>query len=290
LLKDGYFIFEYKRPTTGLQGSFGLQISVNPDFRQPEKTLVNNSYLLNFFITKDIVRPVLEVTFDGRHILNGDIVSANPVVVIQSKDENQFLWQKDTSTFDLYIKRPGSTNFDLVKMGTEALFFPATDRSNFARVEYRPADLASGLYTLRVQSRDAKQNNAGIQNYEIEFNVVREQSITHFYPYPNPFTSSMRFVFTLTGTQVPDDIRVKIMTTEGRVVREVSKAELGDIHVGNNITQWSWDGTDQYGDKLGNGTYFYKVTVKNAGEDVKLRATKGDDAFKDQVGVIYLLR
>jgi len=290
LLKDGYFIFEYKRPTTGLQGSFGLQISVNPDFRQPEKTLVNNSYLLNFFITKDIVRPVLEVTFDGRHILNGDIVSANPVVVIQSKDENQFLWQKDTSTFDLYIKRPGSTNFDLVKMGTEALFFPATDRSNLARVEYRPADLASGLYTLRVQSRDAKQNNAGIQNYEIEFNVVREQSITHFYPYPNPFTSSMRFVFTLTGTQVPDDIRVKIMTTEGRVVREVSKAELGDIHVGNNITQWSWDGTDQYGDKLGNGTYFYKVTVKNAGEDVKLRATKGDDAFKDQVGVIYLLR
>jgi hypothetical protein len=217
-------------------------------------------------------------------------VSANPVVVIQSKDENQFLWQKDTSTFDLYIKRPGSTNFDLVKIGTEALFFPATDRSNLARVEYRPADLASGLYTLRVQSRDAKQNNAGIQNYEIEFNVVREQSITHFYPYPNPFTSSMRFVFTLTGTQVPDDIRVKIMTTEGRVVREVSKAELGDIHVGNNITQWSWDGTDQYGDKLGNGTYFYKVTVKNAGEDVKLRATKGDDAFKDQVGVIYLLR
>lgn len=290
LIKDGYFLFEYVRPTTGLQGSFGMQISVNPDFRQPEKTLVNNSYLLNFYITRDVMRPVLEVTFDGRHILNGDIVSANPVIVIHSKDENQFLWQKDTSTFDVFIKRPGSSAFEMVNMGSEALFFPATNKNNLARVEYRPTELESGLYTLRVQSRDAKKNNAGTQNYEIEFNVVREQSITHFYPYPNPFTSSMRFVFTLTGTQVPDEIRVKIMTAEGRVVREVTKAELGDIHVGNNVTQWSWDGTDQYGDKLGNGTYFYKVTVKNAGEDVKLRASKGDDSFKDQVGVIYLMR
>ncbi|MCC7298444.1 MAG: T9SS type A sorting domain-containing protein [Bacteroidia bacterium] len=141
-----------------------------------------------------------------------------------------------------------------------------------------------------MQSRDFKQNNAGVQQYEVDFNVIREQSITHFYPYPNPFTSSMRFVFTLTGTSVPDAINVKIMTAEGRVVKELNKDDLGDIHVGNNITQWAWDGTDQYGDKLGNGTYFYKVTVKSGGEEVKLRESKGDGSFKEQVGVIYLMR
>jgi flagellar hook assembly protein FlgD len=100
----------------------------------------------------------------------------------------------------------------------------------------------------------------------------------------------MKFVFTLTGTNVPEDIRIKIANSSGRVVKEVNKEELGAIHIGNNITDWTWNGTDQFGDMLANGPYFYTVTVKDKGEDVKLRATKGDGSFKNQTGVIYLLR
>lgn len=290
LKPDSVFVFPFKAQTTGLSGTYSLQVTVNQYFSQPEMTLANNSAVLNFYVTRDIMNPLLDVTFDGRHILQGDIVSANPVIRIQSKDENKFLLQKDTSTIQLFVKKPGSATFDPVKWGGEAQFYPAAGKDNRARVEYKPADLPGGTYTLRVQSHDASNNKAGNTEYEIDFNVVREQSVTHFYPYPNPFTSSMRFVFTLTGTEVPEDIRVKIMTAEGRVVKEVTKDELGDIHVGNNITSWAWDGTDQYGDKLGNGTYFYKVTVKHNGEEVKLRASAGDASFKEQVGVIYLMR
>lgn len=290
LKPDSFFMIKYKHPTVGLKGPYGLQITVNSQYQQPEKTLVNNSSLINFFVTRDIMKPVLNVTFDGRHIIDGDIVSANPFILITSTDENKFLWQKDTSTFDLFFKRPNATDFEKIQFGSEALFFPAKNTQNQAKIEYRPLDLPSGTYTLKVQSRDAKQNQAGYQSYEINFNVIREQSITHFYPYPNPFTSSMRFVFTLTGTTLPEEIKIKIMTAEGRVVKELSKDDLGEIHVGNNITQWAWDGTDQYGDKLGNGTYFYKVSVKSGGEEVKLRESKGDGSFKNQVGVIYLMR
>jgi hypothetical protein len=170
------------------------------------------------------------------------------------------------------------------------MFYPATNKNNNARIEYRPVDLPTGIYTLKVQSRDASKNPSGTLAYEIDFNIIREQSVTRFYPYPNPFTSTMRFVFTLTGTEVPDEMNVKIMTVDGRVVKELRKEDLGDIKVGNNITDWFWDGTDQYGDKLGNGTYFYKVVVKDNGEELKLRETKGDSSFKEQVGVIYLMR
>ncbi|MBS3915272.1 MAG: hypothetical protein KG003_12305 [Bacteroidetes bacterium] len=287
---DSLFYFEYKFPTKGMSGPYGIQISVNPQFEQPEKTLVNNNTLINFYVLRDVINPVLDVTFDGRHILNGDIVSASPVIMISSKDENKFLWQKDTSTFDLFLKRPGSTVFNKIPFGSEAQFFAATGKDNKARIEYRPVDLADGIYTLKVQSRDANQNQAGSLEYNIDFNIIREQTVTHFYPYPNPFTSSMRFVFTLTGTEVPEEMNVKIMTAEGRVVKELKREDLGELRMGNNITDWAWDGTDQYGDKLGNGTYFFKVTVKSGGEEVKLRATKGDSSFKEQVGVIYLMR
>lgn len=290
LKKDSFFVFKLAMPTTGLDGPFGLSVSVNSQYKQPEVTLTNNSAVINFYVQKDVISPKLEVTFDGRNILNGDIVSSNPVILITSKDENKYLWQKDTAGFDLMLKRPGSSTYEEVRLGTDAVYFAATDNNNNAKIEYKPQNLSDGLYHLKVQSRDAKLNAAGKLEYEIGFNVINEESVTNFYPYPNPFTTRMRFVFTLTGNQVPDDIRVKIMTAEGRVVKEVTKEDLGDIHIGNNITQWEWDGTDQFGDKLANGTYFYKVTVKNNGDDLKLRASKGDASFKEQVGVIYLMR
>ena len=287
---DSAFYFAFKLPTTGLAGPYVLQVNINQFFEQPEITLVNNSALINFYVTKDLMSPLLDITFDGRHILQGDVVSANPIIQILSKDENKYLLQKDSSTFDLLLKRPESNVFEMLKWGSEARFYAAQNKENKARIEYRPADLSNGSYTLKVQSRDASKNLSGALDYEILFNVVREESVTHFYPYPNPFTSSMRFVFTLTGTNIPDEIKIKIMTAEGRVVKELNKEDLGDVHVGNNITSWAWDGTDQFGDKLGNGTYFYKVSVKNNGQELKLRQSAGDASFKEQVGVIYLLR
>lgn len=289
LAPDSFIVFRKRFPTTGLKGQYMLQIAFNPKFRQPEMTMVNNTAIMNFFVQKDVINPMLDVTFDGRRILNGEIVSANPFILISSKDENKFLLQTDTQKIEVFLKKPGSSDFQPVPKESYT-YFPATGKDNKARVEFRPQNLSDGVYTLKVQSADYSNNKAGKNEYEVNFEIVREQSVTNFYPYPNPTTGSMRFVFTLTGTKIPEDIRVKIMNTEGRVVKEVSNEELGILRVGNNITDWTWDGTDQFGDKLANGTYFFKVTVKDGGEEVKLRQTKGDGSFKEQVGVIYLMR
>jgi flagellar hook assembly protein FlgD len=77
--------------------------------------------------------------------------------------------------------------------------------------------------------------------------------------YPNPFTTSTAFVFTVTGSEVPQNIRIQILTITGKIVREITKDELGPIHVGQNITEYKWDGTDMYGSKLANGVYLYRV-------------------------------
>lgn len=289
LQPDSILVFREALPTLGLSGPYALQIAFNAGFKQPELTMANNAALLNFYVQKDVINPLLDVTFDGKHIMNGEIVSPSPFILVSSKDENQHLLQSDSQKMMLFIKKPGSGSFEQVS-GQELVYSPANSRQNRASMEYRPLDLADGNYILKVQSWDYSGNQAGRNDYEISFNVVREKTVTRFYPYPNPFTSKMRFVFTLTGTRIPEEIRVKIMNVEGRVVKEVSKEELGNLRIGNNITDWTWDGTDQFGDRLANGTYFYKVTVKDGGEELKLRATKGDASFKEQVGVIYLMR
>jgi flagellar hook assembly protein FlgD len=94
----------------------------------------------------------------------------------------------------------------------------------------------------------------------------------------------------LTGSEIPEDLKIQIMTVSGKVVREITKQEIGPIHIGNNRTQYAWDGRDEFGDKLANGVYLYRVLIKNKGGNFEHRDSAGDKSFKKQFGKLYLLR
>ena len=80
------------------------------------------------------------------------------------------------------------------------------------------------------------------------------------------------------------------MTVTGRVVREIFLEELGPIRIGNNLTEFAWDGRDTFGDQLANGVYLYQVDARINGQPIELRSTAGDAGFKNGLGKIYLLR
>ena len=59
---------------------------------------------------------------------------------------------------------------------------------------------------------------------------------------------------------------------------------------GNNLTDYAWDGRDEFGDQLANGVYLYKVFMRKNGQNVELRPSAGDRGFKNGYGKLYLLR
>jgi flagellar hook assembly protein FlgD len=79
------------------------------------------------------------------------------------------------------------------------------------------------------------------------------------------------------------------MNVSGTVVREITKHELGDIQIGRNISEFEWNGTDEYGDKLARGVYLYRVIVKIDGQDVEHRESGADQYFTKSFGKMYLL-
>jgi len=96
---------------------------------------------------------------------------------------------------------------------------------------------------------------------------------------------------------VPQNIRIQIMTITGKIVREITKDELGPLHIGRNITEFKWDGTDQYGQKLANGIYLYRVITNLNGRSLdKYRSTEKynedntDKYFNKGYGKMYLMR
>jgi hypothetical protein len=290
------FILSYKISTLGQTGLNRLSIRVNPNFAQPEERLDNNVLDLKYVVLKDDKSPLLDVVFDGIHILDHEIVSPSTVITMSVLDDNTFILINDPSAFTAVIQQvneygiPIGSSDTLNVSDNDVFFYPAMKSSDKAIFEYKPQSLASGKYNLIVQVKDGSGNRSSDLNYDINFEVVKESGISNIYPYPNPFTTSMKFVYTLTGEKVPDYMKIQIMTVTGKVVREITKEELGFIKIGNNISEYSWNGTDEFGDQLANGVYLYKVTAKINGENIALRETAGDQYFTQGFGKIYLIR
>lgn len=270
-----------------------LWIDVNTESNskyQLEQYHFNNIARIGFNVNKDNINPLLDVTFDGSHILNGDIVSSKPHVLITLKDENKFLALNDTSKFKVFIKYPNQAIEKRILFSNALQFTPAQLPNNSCKIEWKPEFAEDGKYKLLVQASDRSSNVSGAIDYNILFEIVNKQTVTEVLNYPNPFSTSTRFVFTLTGSEIPDIFTIQIMTITGKVVKEITKNELGNLHIGRNITEYAWDGKDEFGDKLANGVYLYKVITRHNGSAVEKQQTDADSFFKKGIGKLVIIR
>jgi len=293
--------FEYGFNTLnrGLEGDILFLVEVNPTEERPERNYFNNVYVQTFHVIVDRKNPIMDVTFDGKHIIQGDFVSPRPEILIEINDENQFVANDDTSAFELNFY-PGTscTGCDkrvFIEGSPEVRWEPATLPENKARLYFYPgleAPLEDGEYTLQVQGRDRKGNATGEAGkyYEISFRVENQSTMTQVLNYPNPFSTSTRFVFTLTGATVPEVFQVHIYTISGKLVKIVDLKAMGDVHLGQNITEYAWDGTDEYGDRLANGVYLYRVVTRSSSGDIELRDEGINQYFNNGWGKMYLMR
>jgi hypothetical protein len=274
-------------------GNNALWMHVNPIKHpryQKEQEQFNNIARLAFKVDRDVTNPLLDVTFDGVRILNKDLVSAKPHIHISLKDENKFLALNDTAAFQVKIKHPGQSALKPLYFANELQFTPANLPNNSCKIDYYPNFINDGIYELSVQGRDRSANRSGATEYKIQFEIKNKASVTQVMNYPNPFSTSTRFVFTLTGSEIPEVFTIQIMTISGKVVREITKEELGTIRVGRNITEYAWDGKDDFGDKLGNGVYLYKVITRLNNKEVEKFNSDADKYFVKEFGKMVIMR
>lgn len=282
--------------TETLAGRNVTYIEANPDNDQPEQYHFNNFAFRNLYVKPDSLNPLLDVTFDGIHILNRDIVSSKPNILVKLKDEAKWMILDDTSLLTLQVKYPNGSvrrfyfNNDTLRF-TPAGQAPNTD--NTATIDFRPYFPLDGEYEMIITGKDKSNNKAGAIEYRVVFEVINKPMISNMLNYPNPFTTSTAFVFTITGNEVPQNIKIEIMTVTGKIVREITKQELGPLNIGRNITEFKWDGTDQYGQKLANGVYLYRVITNLNGKSLdkyKADGDKTDKYFNKGYGKMYLMR
>ncbi|MBI5372188.1 MAG: hypothetical protein HZA79_09220 [Sphingobacteriales bacterium] len=282
--------------TGGIPGPNTVFIEANPDNDQLEQHHFNNFAFRNLYVKPDSLNPIMDVTFDGMHILNRDIVSSKPDIIVKLKDEAKWMALDDTTLLTLQVRYPNGSLRRFYFNNDTLQFIPAGQTpvtDNTATLNFKPYFQQDGEYEMIISGKDKSNNEAGAIEYRVLFEVINKPMISNMLNYPNPFTSSTAFVFTITGNEVPQNIKIEIMTVTGKIVREITKDELGPLRIGRNITEFKWDGTDQYGQKLANGIYLYRVITNLNGKALDKYKAQGDDTnkyFNKGYGKMYLMR
>src|SRR5690606_32016573 len=139
--------FKIKESTLGLAGKNNLSITLE-NMNNGDIYDFNNNISYEFTVEDDKQEPNIDILFDGKRIVNGEIVSATPIIDIASIDENSFLLQKDTSLLDIYLKRENENMFKRINFSDNRLHIIETGSSTNNRmvVRYTPDKLENGLF------------------------------------------------------------------------------------------------------------------------------------------------
>ena len=246
--------------------------------------------LLPCYIQTDIKNPLIDVLVDGRHVLQGDIISGTPTIEIRVYDENNYLFLQDTSLFTLYATNLSTgTGIPFYFADTSIIqFFPARDSAHQCLIILNPEFFEDGLYELHIQARDVSGNYAGTQEYILYFEIQQEPRISVLYNYPNPCETFTIFRFIITGNEVPKDARIEIFSETGVLVKEIPLPE-SKIHIGTNSVDVSWNGTDSHGIILPNGLYIYRLVFSNK-DSYDHYATPHDEVMNKAYGKLIIQR
>lgn len=146
--------------------------------------------------------------------------------------------------------------------------FYESDLDSYQRgtIRYPLSDLPNGKHTLKLRVWDVYNNPSEAYT---EF-VVADNSdlaIKHLLNYPNPFTTNTGFYFEHNAPGQNLDVRIEIYTVSGKLVKIIDGYYGGE---GYRVGPISWDGRDDFGDRIGRGTYVYRVKIKTpAGKSVE---------------------
>ncbi len=197
--------------------------------------------------------PDIEIFFDNAAYISSYLVGPDPNLIVRLFDETGL---NTTGTGvghkleGILNKNPGSP-IDF----TDYFVGELDAGGKKGEINYKFNKMNDGDYTIEVKAWDVFNN---FSNEESFFTVVSTNDLVvrDIYNYPNPFSSNTSFTFQHNLSR-PVDVKINVYTIAGRMIKQLEEKNLDQKFVKIN-----WDGRDEDGDQLGNGTYLYKLIVK----------------------------
>jgi len=210
---------------------------------------------INESAAKDITPPIVKLYMNDQSFVNGGITNESPIFLALLQDENGINTASGIG-HDIVAILDGNEN-NPYKLND----YYETELDNYksGKLKFPFRNLTKGLHTISFKAWDVYNNLA---TSEIQFLVVGDDSITltNVLNYPNPFVSYTQFWFTHNKPFEPLEVQIQVLTITGKIVWTRNQTVTDDGFLSRDI---SWDGKDDFGERIGKGVYIYKLTVKS---------------------------
>jgi hypothetical protein len=215
---------------------------------------------VNLNAPEDNTGPNINLYMNDENFVSGGITNENPTLLANLYDENGINTASGIGHDITAILDGDETN--VYKLN--AYYVAAVDDYQRGSLSYPMRDLSPGLHTLTLKAWDV-YNNASTQDIQfVVFDKDVSLELTNVLNYPNPFVNYTEFWFNHNSSDVLD-VSIQIFTVSGKLIKTIN----GQTNTGSNTTSalsrdLTWDGTDDFGSKIGKGVYVYKLKVRSA--------------------------
>lgn len=210
---------------------------------------------INTNAVADVTPPRVKLYMNDESFVNGGITNESPFFLAFLEDEHG-------------INTASGIGHDIVAIldGDETKpyilnDYYETELNNYTKgkIRYPFRNLTKGLHTITFKAWDVYNN---FVTADIQFVVADSENVTltNVLNYPNPFVNYTQFWFSHNKPYEPLDVQVQVMTITGKIVKTINQTVTTEGFLSRSIT---WDGKDDFGDKIGKGVYVYKLTVRS---------------------------
>ncbi|HVF81276.1 MAG TPA: type IX secretion system sortase PorU, partial [Flavisolibacter sp.] len=205
----------------------------------------------------DNTGPEIKAFMNDDRFINGGITNAASILLLHLSDSSGINTGSGGIDHDIVATLDNNNNqyFTLNS-------FYESDLNNYQQgtVRFQLPELSAGPHLLKIKAWDVLNNSS---EYILSFIVVNNEElrIAHVLNYPNPFTTKTAFWFEHNYPGIDLTAKVEIFTVSGKLIKTIAKT----INTpGNRSIELDWDGTDEWGARLGRGVYIYRLYIKAA--------------------------
>ncbi len=202
------------------------------------------------------IGPAIELFMNDTSFVSGGVTNTGPVLLAKLEDENGINTVGNGIGHDITAIIDGDTQNPIV---LNEFYETDLDTYQSGEVRYQLTEIPEGEHTIVLKAWDVHNNSS---SSSLAFVVAESSTIAlqHVLNYPNPFTTSTEFMFEHNQACIGLDVRIQIFTVSGKLVKTIEHYAQQNCF---RVEGLMWDGTDDFGDRIGKGVYIYKVEVQN---------------------------
>lgn len=202
----------------------------------------------------DNTGPEIQLFMNDESFIDGGTTNMSPNLLVQLSDVSGINTSLTAVDHDIVAILDGNAANPIL---LNDYYETALDDFTNGTATYPFRNLSVGLHTVTVKAWDTYNNSS---EATLTFRVVSDAGLTlaHVLNYPNPFVNYTEFWFTHNKPNEPLEVQVQVFTVAGKLIKTMRQMVQNTGTLSREIT---WNGLDDFGNKIGKGVYVYKLKV-----------------------------